>query len=285
MNLTTTAGPVFFTRVPAKVLGTERLIRTGYFRVEPGYRVIREKGSLDWLLLYTTKGDGLVAAGEDVLHLKTGDIVVIPQGVAHDYSIAPDAPEWELIWAHFLPRSHWQILFNWPSTGNVRHLRIGAGELHDSVFTILQEMDACYRSPLVDNEDFAMNALERALLLCGRDNPTSQQARIEPRIRKAMVFLAEHKGTPMNIGDVARHCGLSVSRLFHLFRDQVGTTPVEFLEQQRINHAKELLELSHFNVSEIAFQAGFASQAYFSRRFSRRLGISPLEYRKRYRAQ
>ncbi|QSF46970.1 helix-turn-helix transcriptional regulator [Paenibacillus tianjinensis] len=61
-----------------------------------------------------------------------------------------------------------------------------------------------------------------------------------------------------------------------------GLTPMEYLTDYRLEQAKLLLLKTEIPVSAIAERTGFESTAYFSRRFTRKIGISPLRYRKRY---
>ena len=53
-----------------------------------------------------------------------------------------------------------------------------------------------------------------------------------------MEYLCRELGGPVPLGELARHCGLSPSRLSHLFREQVGRTPQQFLEMQRMNQSQ-----------------------------------------------
>jgi AraC family transcriptional regulator of arabinose operon len=82
---------------------------------------------------------------------------------------------------------------------------------------------------------------------------------------------------------LARRCGLSRSRFAELFREQMGVSPLAFLENQRLRRARELLEHTSLNLAEISVQAGFASPFYFSLRFKKHFGASPRNYRRQKR--
>jgi AraC family transcriptional regulator of arabinose operon len=74
---------------------------------------------------------------------------------------------------------------------------------------------------------------------------------------------------------------MSVSRVAHLFREQVGVTPQQFLERQRMERASQLLEMTALSVKEIAHQVGFENPFYFTLRFKRQTGQSPTAFRSR----
>ena len=85
----------------------------------------------------------------------------------------------------------------------------------------------------------------------------------------------------MTLDGLADMAELSVSRLAHLFREQVGMTPQQFLEQQRLERARQLLELSGRSIGDIAGDVGFDNPFYFTLRFKKLTGLSPRDYRKR----
>ena len=94
--------------------------------------------------------------------------------------------------------------------------------------------------------------------------------------------MRQHFTQPISLPELAKVCHLSSSRLSHLFREQLDMTPLEFLEVERLERAKKLLELSTLTIQAVAAEVGFNSPFYFSRRFNRYMGLSPSAFRKRY---
>lgn len=127
----------------------------------------------------------------------------------------------------------------------------------------------------------AITALESALQWIDEANPLADTAAeaVDPRVRTAMDLLCRRLNERLTVEDLADACCLSASRLAHLFREQVGQSPMRFLEAQRIRRARELLEHSALGVAEISDRVGFESPFYFSRRFSLAVGMSPRAYR------
>ncbi len=125
------------------------------------------------------------------------------------------------------------------------------------VFARFAEVHHLATSALQYRETFAMNALEEVLLWCDTQNPLSEQARMDKRIADTMDYLVRHLAEPVSLNDLAAACGLSVSRLAHLFRLQVGMTPQQFLERQRLHRARQLLELTPRPISAIAAEVGY----------------------------
>jgi AraC-like DNA-binding protein len=78
--------------------------------------------------------------------------------------------------------------------------------------------------------------------------------------------------------------GLSRTRMIHVFRDVVGTTPHRYLVELRVAHAAQLLAAGDVPVTDICFDSGFGSVARFQAAFRRAWGLTPSQYRTRCRA-
>jgi len=88
---------------------------------------------------------------------------------------------------------------------------------------------------------------------------------------------------PHNMRSLAQHIGLSPRHLSRLFMQELQLTPAQWLDQQRISHARHLLESTEFAPKQIAAQCGFSSVDILRRAFIRQLNITPAQYRKNHR--
>ena len=87
----------------------------------------------------------------------------------------------------------------------------------------------------------------------------------------------------LSLGEFAQTVNLSVWRLCHIFKSDVGMPPIRFLRQLRMERAKDLLESSFLSVKEIAFQVGLNDESHFVRDFKATYGYSPALYRSRFK--
>lgn len=88
----------------------------------------------------------------------------------------------------------------------------------------------------------------------------------------------------LSLGEFAQSVNLSVWRLCHIFKSDVGMPPIRFLRQLRMERAKDLLESSFLSVKEIAFQVGLNDESHFVRDFKATYGYSPALYRSRFKS-
>ncbi|MHC4527575.1 MAG: helix-turn-helix transcriptional regulator, partial [Planctomycetota bacterium] len=87
----------------------------------------------------------------------------------------------------------------------------------------------------------------------------------------------------ITLADIARASHLSVSRLAHVFKEQMGITLIDYLTSVRIERAKQLLLATEQSCTEICFQIGYNNQSYFTRTFKEVVGVPPLRFRARNR--
>ncbi len=257
----------------------DRQIFASMFDPWSGPRTVRPGGTNDWLVIATLEGLGRVRYPGGRLDMPENSVFVTRPGTPHDYGPAPNHP-WYLRWAHFHPRPHWLDWLGWPQVyPGLMHLTVADADLYDRIIAALKEAAEHCHSQSGHETPLAMCALERALILLDKANPASRQARYDRRIVRAMDFMTANLGHKLSMARVARAAGLSTSRLAHLFREQLGQTPGQFIEQQRMDQARQLLMLTTRPINEIAAQLGYDSPFYFSRRFTRAAGMSPRAYR------
>lgn len=87
----------------------------------------------------------------------------------------------------------------------------------------------------------------------------------------------------LSLGEFAQSVNLSVWRLCHIFKSDVGMPPIRYLRLLRMERAKGLLESSFLSVKEIAFQVGLNDESHFVRDFKSTYGFSPALYRSQYK--
>lgn len=99
-------------------------------------------------------------------------------------------------------------------------------------------------------------------------------------VRLAMLFIHENYSQPLTRGEIARHINITEDYLTFCFRQELGTTPIKYLQRYRIHQAKKLLKETSLNVTEIALAVGFSDSGYFSRIFHRETGLPPEAFRR-----
>ncbi|MFV2120971.1 GlxA family transcriptional regulator, partial [Streptomyces sp. Act-28] len=94
----------------------------------------------------------------------------------------------------------------------------------------------------------------------------------------------ENLHLPLTLADLAAHARMSLRTFARRFGEETGTSPGRWLVRQRVARARELLESSDLSVDRIAGEVGFATAASLRQHLHAAIGVSPLAYRRTFRA-
>ncbi len=108
--------------------------------------------------------------------------------------------------------------------------------------------------------------------------PAPRGSALEP----LLGWLEESCGRDLTLDEIAARAGMSTRTLNRRFREQTGTTPLQWLHLARVRRAQHLLETTAHPVDRISAQVGFGSPTAFRDRFKRIVGTSPHGYRRSF---
>ena len=98
-------------------------------------------------------------------------------------------------------------------------------------------------------------------------------------LKAMMIYIHEHYHEKMTVEEVAEAGFLSVRECYRIFHDGLHCTPMEYLNEYRIQTACSMLRDSMKSMTQISHECGFNSSSYFTRSFQRSMGCSPTAYR------
>ncbi len=104
-------------------------------------------------------------------------------------------------------------------------------------------------------------------------------------IQEAQAWLQRNHNDEIAMPALAQRLGISLRTLNRRFRNATGTTPVRYLQQQRLRSARELLRTTDLGIADVALAAGFADGDYFCRLFRNETEMTPSEYRRAVRGK
>lgn len=95
-------------------------------------------------------------------------------------------------------------------------------------------------------------------------------------------YIKENMQKSITVGDLAEKACLSVSALERQFKKRFKMPPLQYVKRLRLNMACELLMTTDDSISEIALDCGFCDHSYMTKIFTKTIGMSPRQYRKKY---
>jgi AraC family transcriptional regulator len=101
----------------------------------------------------------------------------------------------------------------------------------------------------------------------------------ERQLLQILEYIHESLDREVKLADLAALLGMSQFHFSHLFKQAVGTSPYQYLLQQRVERAKQLLKQTDQSIMDIAFLCGFNSHSHLSKQFRQLTGMTPKDYR------
>ena len=98
-------------------------------------------------------------------------------------------------------------------------------------------------------------------------------------LEKAIVYITKNYNQKITMEDLCKYSNVSPQHLIRLFHTHMHTTPIQYINQNKISHAKEMLRTTGLSISEISYSLGFSDPGYFSRLFKKIEKRSPNQAR------
>ncbi len=245
----------------------------------PGYKVRRELGSSQWVFILSVAGGGFVNDGSGVRILPPKSAVLMPPYVFHEYGVAPNEATWDHLWAHIVDGLLDPSVLDWSGALH----KVSVCDLDDDTYArVLEDFLECFelaRSRESHDHRFAATLLSTSLARC-RHRVAVARGKSDPRVEEVKAIVAGGLMRSNRVTDLAKAVNISPSRLTQLFHKEMGMTPQDYVERERLARAARLLLQSDMTLVEVAKSTGFANEFYFSRRFKLAHGVSPGRYRK-----
>lgn len=154
----------------------------------------------------------------------------------------------------------------------------------------MEWIEEAWRSCVFEGPGFEFrvrHALSELILLLyrhrevGGNRPSEKAIRDGVRMKQMLQYIEDHYMEEISTTQIAGSALISVSECLRCFRSMIGTTPISYLKQLRVQKASELLTATGWKVAEIGAQCGFQEMSYFAKSFREIKGCTPSEYRKR----
>lgn len=138
--------------------------------------------------------------------------------------------------------------------------------------------------PSVLYSETLAHALAMRFLVYGKKlehTPSCSVGPLPPRLlRRIRDRIETELDTDLSLASLAKESGYSRAHFLRMFRAATGLTPHQYVLERRLSTAQQLLRQSRVVLADIALRCGFSSQTHMNDVFRKRLGVSPLEYRR-----
>lgn len=104
-----------------------------------------------------------------------------------------------------------------------------------------------------------------------------------PAVQKVMNYVNLNVSEPLTLKSLAAMCFISPSYLSALFKQETGTTLIDYINTQRVNRAAQLLVQNNHTIAAVAEEVGILDVNYFTKIFKKTLGVTPTRYRREHK--
>lgn len=104
-----------------------------------------------------------------------------------------------------------------------------------------------------------------------------------PAVQKVMNYVNLNVAEPLTLKSLAAMCFISPSYLSALFKQETGTTLIDYINTQRVNRAAQLLVQNNHTIAAVAEEVGILDVNYFTKIFKKTLGVTPTRYRREHK--
>jgi AraC-like DNA-binding protein len=215
---------------------------------------------------YLLKPGHLLAVAPQVTHHLAGPV---NGGSHHFYFAAIDlAP---------VMRRQPNLVTGWSTNAEVIH-RADADGLTEAFAQLVDELTTRHEYP-VEGLTLAVDRIMLAVTRLFAPSNAVPRLAVHPAIRTVKELLDRHYQQRWTLAELADRVGLAPGYLAGLFSAQLGQPPHRYLNERRIERARQLLSSSDLTVTAIAISLGFSSSQHFARTFGQLAGCSPTQYR------
>ncbi|HEX2951986.1 MAG TPA: AraC family transcriptional regulator [Armatimonadota bacterium] len=223
---------------------------------------------------YTLAGHGVLERAEERYVLKAGQAFLVTVPDDHHYYLPAGWEPWEFVFICFdggdvIRHVHWVL----DQQGPVFDLPID-----HPVLGCYSELLSAMQAQQCPNVEMIAECLYRFILRLRRSvkhPPTLPRQ----EVTRVLQYVAQHYAEDINIENLAEASGLSRAHFSRIFHHEMGTSPLQYLLDIRLQRATCLLRSTQFSLEEISAQCGFASANYFGKVFRKHYATTPMAYR------
>lgn len=237
----------------------------------------------NYYLIYVASGKGYVCSQEEKNLVGPGQLAFLNLKEPYKYHPHKKDP-WEILWIYFGGKDaawYYQLiteknrtLFSLPEASKIPEWLVDIYRLYEQ------------KDPFIDIKTSCIitNILTELYIESMKGNKGIKTPDFEyPDPVKAVIgFIEQNYFRRITLAELSAVTFLSPYYLLRLFKKYTGFTPIEYLNNYRIDFSKKLLPEPELTIEQISLNLGFNTHSYFSKMFKKSTGITPEQFRKNY---
>lgn len=252
----------------------------GYYPKAAFHYVERPQGISQNILIYCVEGSGWIELNKKKMYISPSQFITIPANTPHKYAANENDP-WTIYWVHFTGTVSAFIIELLLSNSKNYKPNLSFNENRINLFEdICIHLERGYGCDNLRYVNMIFYHFLSSLLYEDKFNYNLNKS--ENNIFTLTIDLMQKRiNSNLTLQECASFANLSVSHFSAVFHEKTGYAPIEYFNHLKIQKACQYLSFTPMSIKEMANKLGIEDQYYFSRMFSKLMGISPTEYRRR----
>ncbi len=251
----------------------------GIFPKASGHLRNRPLGCSQYILLYCIEGEGwVVIAGKRYVVAKN-QLFIIDAKTPCAYGANQNNP-WTNYWIHFAGEN--AALYS-PPVNRVIEIQSSENSRLEERLLLFEEMIQNVADYFVFEKVVYANICLKQFLTSIKHLDVYRSVRKETgndMLENVISFMKNNLNRNLKIEKIANKFNCSTSNIYKLFKNKLASSPLDFFIHLKMERACRLLTNTNLKVKEVGKKLGYDDQYYFSRIFSKHIGLSPAKYRK-----
>jgi len=264
------------------LIGNLYIRRIGFFpRVK--FHYVQKKKGVDYaMLIYCTDGKGWCIINGKTYEIKGGQFILIPPNTPYSFG-ADETEPWTIYWLHFRGQLMSSFLLSVSMPSSI--LPSDHSRLQNRI-DLFEEIYNSYSLGYI--KEYMIYSSMCLYLFLASFIWIEQYRHMQipgvkeyPFSSKVIYYMQENLENNLSLDQLAAYFRYSSSHFSMLFQKETNVSPINYFIRLKIQKACQYIVLTNLKLNEIATKLGFEEPAYFTRVFTKIMGISPSAYRKK----
>lgn len=264
------------------LIGNLYLRKIGFFPKVKYHYVQKERGTDYAILIYCVGGRGWYEINNIHYEIEANQFIIIPKDTAYSFG-ADESDPWTIYWLHF--QGIMADRFYLPDPVPVSVLP-GEGSRVQERIQLFEEIYSSF-SMGYNKENMVYCSMCLYMFMAsfrwiGQYEHVNMPDDSQPSFSSKVIwYMEENVASNLTLSSLASYFKYSPSHFSMLFHKETGISPINYFLRLKIQKACQYIALTDLKINEISIKLGFEEPAYFSRLFTKIMGMPPSAYRKK----